>query len=256
MIALVSLLVILTLSTLVIRVATVALKLTGVSDDVARFQALSAFTGVGFTTTEAESIITHPARRRIIAIVIRLGSLGLITTVTSLLLTFVNTAGGDQLLRIGILAGALSVLGALAMSEQVNRYLERIIKRVLNRWTDLQIYDFPSMLNLTNGYQVREIVVNEDSWVANKPLRETSLRDEGLIVLGIKRDDGSYVGAPHGQTRVCPGDELIIYGQEEGLEDLDKRLEGAVGSAEHDQAVRDQVERRREQDREDTEYSG
>ena len=47
-----------------VRIATVGLTMTGVSKDLAQFQALSAFTGSGFTTEESEEIVNHPLRRR------------------------------------------------------------------------------------------------------------------------------------------------------------------------------------------------
>lgn len=56
-------LVVLTLSFLITRLATVALALTGVSADLARLQAVSAPTGVGFTTPESENIVSHPVGR-------------------------------------------------------------------------------------------------------------------------------------------------------------------------------------------------
>lgn len=57
------LLVVVTISIIVTRVATVALSMTGVSRDLARFRARSAFSRVGFTTGEAEKMTNHPARR-------------------------------------------------------------------------------------------------------------------------------------------------------------------------------------------------
>jgi Trk-type K+ transport system membrane component len=53
-----TLLIALALSLIITRVATMALMLTGLSRESARFQSRSAFTGVGFTTTEAESLPT------------------------------------------------------------------------------------------------------------------------------------------------------------------------------------------------------
>ena len=53
MVAVVSVLFILAVSLLITRIATVALQLTGLSKANARFQARSAFTGVGYTTSEA-----------------------------------------------------------------------------------------------------------------------------------------------------------------------------------------------------------
>jgi len=40
--------------------------MTGMEKKKARFQALSAFAGTGFTTKEAESVVNYPARRKII----------------------------------------------------------------------------------------------------------------------------------------------------------------------------------------------
>jgi len=59
MIALISLLVIITVSLIVIRMGAVALSMTGISEDMAVFQAQSAFSGVGFTTKESESVVNH-----------------------------------------------------------------------------------------------------------------------------------------------------------------------------------------------------
>ena len=66
MIAIGSLLLVVAISLLVTRVATVMLTATGLSREVARFQARSAFTGAGYTTTESESVVNHPVRRRIV----------------------------------------------------------------------------------------------------------------------------------------------------------------------------------------------
>jgi len=244
MLALFSFLIILLVSSLITRIATVALTLTGVSRDIARFQALSAITGAGFTTSESENIINHPARRRIISLTIRLGGVGFLTTIASLLLTFVNTASDDErLIRVAILAAMLIVFGLIGQSHFVDRYLTRIIQYFLRRWTDLELYDYASMLHLTSEYHVDEVIVDHHSWVADKTLAESELRQEGIIVLGIYRDDESYIGAPRGDTRVCSGDKLIAYGREEDLEEIRKRLQGQQGDEEHEQAVSDQKAR-------------
>jgi hypothetical protein len=63
-VGIIALLTVLVLSLLITRVATVALTMTGLSQEAARFQARSAFTGTGFTTKEAEDVVNHPVRRR------------------------------------------------------------------------------------------------------------------------------------------------------------------------------------------------
>ena len=87
MTALISVLVAITLSLLITRIATEALTLTGLSRTSASFQARSAFTGSGFTTSESEAVVQHPVRRRIIMWLMFLGNAGIITVISSLVLT-------------------------------------------------------------------------------------------------------------------------------------------------------------------------
>ncbi len=60
MLPLVSLILIITLSVLITRIATIALQHTGLSKQSAAFQARSAYTGVGFTTSESEEMGSSP----------------------------------------------------------------------------------------------------------------------------------------------------------------------------------------------------
>src|SRR5687767_7500660 len=69
------------ISLLITRIASVALTVTGLSRQSARFQARSAFSGVGFTTSEAEDVVNHPVRRRIVMWLMLIGNAGLITIV-------------------------------------------------------------------------------------------------------------------------------------------------------------------------------
>lgn len=45
------------------RIATIALTHTGLSRQTARFQARSAFTVVGYTTSESEKLVNHPKEK-------------------------------------------------------------------------------------------------------------------------------------------------------------------------------------------------
>ena len=77
MIALLSLLMVILFSIIFVRIGAVALEMTGLSREVATFQAQSAYTGVGFTTSESEYVVSHPVRRRIIRILMFVGSAGI-----------------------------------------------------------------------------------------------------------------------------------------------------------------------------------
>lgn len=218
--AAVSVLVVLLVSLLVARVGTVALTLTGMSREAARFQARSAFFGVGFTTGEAEAVVGHPVRRRIIMWLILLGNAGVVTTTGTLLISFAG--GHDRLRGVVVLVAGVIALGAIAMSRPVDRVLTRVIRRALRRWTDLDVRDYAGLLELGDGYTVAELEVEDADWIAGHELGELTLRDAGIVVLGIHRPDADYVGAPEPGTTVHPGDVLTVYGLEERVEALDR----------------------------------
>jgi len=78
MIAIISLLMVLVFSLLITRIATIALTYTGLSRQSAKFQARSAFTEVGFTTSESEKVVNHPVRRRILLLMMLIGNAGIV----------------------------------------------------------------------------------------------------------------------------------------------------------------------------------
>lgn len=254
MIPIVSLLVVLVCSLLVVRVATVALVLTGLSRELARFQARSAFTGAGFTTTESEKVVHHPVRRRIIMLLMLLGNAGIVTAISSLVLSFVSSPEGGGIfskmwVKLLLLATGLFALWMVATSRWVDRRLSRTIAKALKKWTRLEARDYAGLLHLASGYAVVELLVEEDDWMAGQTLARLKLSDEGVLVLGIERHDGEYIGAPRGITTPRAGDTMILYGPIEVLENLDARRADSSGNWDHVKAVdrQKQVERKEEE---------
>lgn len=237
MVALASLLVVIVLSLLIARIATVALTLTGLSAQIARFQARSALSGVGFTTSEAEAVVNHPVRRRIVMLLMLLGGAGTVTVLGTLVLSFADAEPADRGVRLAILLGGLVALVLLARSRWVDRRVSPLIARLLTRHTDLDARDYAALLHLSGDYTVTEIAIRPDDWVAGRTLGELRLRDEGVVVLGITRSGGEYVGVPRFDTRIAAGDTVIAYGRAGRLRELDRRQAGAAGDSAHDLAV-------------------
>src|SRR3954452_1154780 len=200
MAALISVFVVLGISVIVTRVGASALALTGLSRQVAQFQARSAFLGVGYTTGESEAIVNHPVRRRIVGGLIVLGNVGIVSAGASLVLSFTRASGAQAAQRAGALAVGLGVLVLLLRSRPVTAALSRLIEAALRRWTDLDVRDYASLLELQGEYGVMELRIEDGDWLANRTLADAALRDEGIVVLGIHRAGGGYVGAPEGGT--------------------------------------------------------
>lgn len=239
MAAVLSLLLIILISILITKVATIALTHTGLSKESARFQARSALTGVGFTTNESENVVNHPIRRKVLMLLMIVGNAGIVTAMASLILTYVQTSDEISIWwKTLAIFGGIAVLWYMAVSRIVNKTLSWIIERLLKRYSTLPVFDFASLLHLAKDYQVSEFFVKNSDWIANRSLRDLDLSAEGLLVLGIERQGKDYIGTPQADTKILSGDKLIIYGRGSTLQDLDERRKGPSGDKSHFQAAR------------------
>lgn len=225
------------------RIATIALTLTGMSRQSARFQARSALSGTGFTTSEAESVANHPVRRRIVMMLMLTGNAGIVATIGTLAATTSRTvvarsSGGGLplwLTYVLIIVAVGMVLWIMGL-RPVDRALSRVIRRGLRRYTDLEVRDYEALLEIHGGFSISELLVRPNDWMADKSLAELRPNDEGILVLGVQRE-GGYLGAPTGTLRIEAGDTLLLYGPQDRIVALDDRPAGPTGDAQRAEAV-------------------
>jgi hypothetical protein len=233
--------IILTVSILVTKVATIALMHTGLSRQSAKFQARSAFTGVGYATQEAENLVNHPVRRKIIMMLMLLGNAGIVSVIATLMLTFLGDKNPALSLtaRLLLLVSGIILLVILFNSKLVNRGLSKIIHYALQRYTTINVQDYSGLLHLAGEYEISEIFVKEDDWLAKKKLATLALPKEGLFILGINRKNGSYLGLPGPESLICPGDSLVIYGRATAIRRINARKKGYLGNRERQQSEKE-----------------
>ncbi|WP_395751490.1 TrkA C-terminal domain-containing protein [Prosthecobacter sp.] len=214
----IALLVIALLSLLVVRVGSTALMMTGISWDTASFQAYSAFFGVGFTTKEAELVVNHPVRRRIIRDLILAGNVGLTSALATLIVTLLqSSSGGDTMLMLAWLTGGLVVMLFVSRLAWFQKVLDHLIQRTLERTGMVRALDYELLLRIQHGYVVSEIEVLAGTFLAERTLRESRPWDRGVVILSIKRDGHTQSGIPARDDLIKPGDILTAYGKETDL---------------------------------------
>lgn len=241
MTAIITLLTVVAVSLLITRIATLALVSTGLSKESARFQARSAFSGSGFTTSESENVVGHPVRRRVIMLLMLLGNAGIVTAVSTMILSFVGAqTARDWAPRLVLLVAGLGALWAIAASRLVDRWLNKAIGWALDRWTDLDVTDYAGLLHLGGDYRVVEMHVDPGDWMEDRRLDDLRLSEEGILVLGVERPGTSYAGTPRGRAVPRAGDTLILYGRANALQELDRRCAGPEGDAAHLRASAEQ----------------
>jgi hypothetical protein len=224
--ALLALIVVIVVSALAVKVGAVALTMTGLDRRIAGFQAHSAFTNTGWTTREAELLMAHDQRRRIVRVLMVLGHAGLASVIATLISSLVQRPRMEMLTNLLIIAVVIAIIYLLARWHGLDARLTAEIEKRLRQTTDLRVSTFEEVLLLNEGYGVVEVYVTDDSEIANKRLGETRLGERGMVVLAVDRA-GRVVPAPDAETVVLPGDRLICYGNVETIGEVaDERAPG------------------------------
>ncbi len=212
MVAAITLFSVLTISVMFIRFAAMALRLTGLPEDVARFQARSAFTGAGFTTSESETVVNHPLRRRIMSMLMLVGNLGLVTVLATVIVSLVDTVESDKNMvsQLGWLLGMLVLLWVLALNPMADRIMCAFVSRLLKRHSAFSDEAPHLLLQMPAGHNVSEMRVGAE--LADGGCALSNILEPGIRVLGVRRIDGSYESMPDPDMLLRPFDDLMVYG--------------------------------------------
>lgn len=203
----------------VVVTAAAAYELTGLDRETARFQALSAFTGTGFTTRVSELVVSHPLRRRITSALIITGYAGTATVVASLVTSIEEQATGTilNLTVMGLMALAtwavLWRLGPNVMGDVIRRYLAPRLTGDRVPHEELLLYK--------KGYGLARVEVPRRSRVCGRSLRELDLRASRIQILAVEEGEDVHP-IPDPDWAFTSGQHLLVYG------DL-RRLQEAFG---------------------------
>jgi hypothetical protein len=215
MVAVITLIVIAMVSLLAVRAGSTALMMTGLSWDAASFQSYSAFFGVGFTTSEAELVVNHPVRRRIIRDLILAGNVGVTSALATLVATLVqNSSGVRPLVIVVSLVIGLGLLLYLTRVSWVQRAIDKLIQRTLERTGLVRIMDYELLLRIQHGFVVSEVDIDAETPIVNQSLRQSRPWDHGVVILAVKTDGKANEGLPNASTVLREGDVVTVYGEE------------------------------------------
>ena len=216
MVAALSLLIIFAVSFFVVRLAAVALRLTGLPEQNARFQAMSALTGTGYTTTEAEMIVNYPIRGKIITWLMIFGNLGIVSVLSTLMISFVRTDADMSaiLTQLGWMVGMTFVFFFIMLNPFVDRVICGFIGFMLEKFTFLGGRHYKRLLQLGN-----QLSIGEHQFFAQESLSPDDIQlEEGVSILAIRRRAGHTELFSSNVGLIEPGDSLILLGSD-GLHD-------------------------------------
>jgi len=221
------------ISFIIVRIGAIAFQLTGLDHSLAEFQALSCFSGTGFTTRESELIVSNPQRRKIASALIVLGNAGLVTMIA----TFANSlrpgAVGTRVslpflkdiipaerlpwVNLAVIMLLLLIIYKLFTHRGFIRRFTDLLRKFVLKKDMIKHVTFEELLITTAGFGVSRITIDADSPILAKTLIESKLRGYDIIVLAIVRGHET-IPNPSPDTAFMLGDELICFGKLENIQ--------------------------------------
>lgn len=220
-----------------VRIGAIAFQLTGLEWSLAKFQALSCFSGTGFTTKEAELITGNKQRRKIASALIILGNAGFVIMIATLASSFVPKETilsklSESFLpfrippylvvwvNLAIIVAVVYGIYRVFTHEKFARKLTNFLRIKIIKKEIFQKVSFEELLLATGGYGISRIAVTAGSPVLNKTLAKSQLREQDITVLATIRG-GETIPNPPANTKILLGDELVCFGK---LEDIRNRV--------------------------------
>ncbi|HXH65126.1 MAG TPA: TrkA C-terminal domain-containing protein [Mariprofundaceae bacterium] len=206
------------ISMLFVRAGAIALMMTGMHYEQAKFQALSAFTATGFTTREAEKVVNHPTRRKIISTLMIGGYAGIAAVIVSATSSVATSSAKDLPRTVLLLVVGLLVIYLIARSTGLMQRWEGFVENYLRRRLSLEYEAVEELLHLAEGYGLAKLEIGPDSQLLGKSIIQIGRARKDSLILGVERGKG-WLPARQMQEPVEEGDKLVIYGHLERLKE-------------------------------------
>lgn len=207
-----------------IQIFTILFRITGLTNQKAKFQAICLLTCCGFTTSESEIITSDKARRKI-AIVAMITGYAFSVIIVSLifnLLVSLNQTQTSSTFKVILVASAIFV-GLIIFFQLpfIKKIFERIIAKIaLNI---MRRNNFENRITLLDAYgkdAICEIMINNmPDILEDTPLFEARLRDTYKInILMIKRRNKMIDITK--DTILQNRDIIVVFGLHQSIKDL------------------------------------
>jgi hypothetical protein len=211
--------IVIVISYFVVRIAAVALEISGLPRDISFFQAVSAFTGTGFTTREAEYIINHPVRRRVVIILMVLGNVGVVTLIASAVVAIGSPSDPWFYLTLAGLIVAVLLFFKLMSLRGLSDRLSNGLRRYMLRHGHFQAVPVEELLLQARGYGVTRCRLLEGHALVGIPLSHSGLRPRELMLLSVERGD-AILPLLSKDLVFQARDLLVLYGRIEAAQEL------------------------------------
>ena len=213
---------------LISDIITIFFRLTGLTEEKARFQVISLLTNSGFTTRESESVVSSKIRRRLARATMLFGY-AFTVTIVSTTVNFFMTLGKSELdsllVVIPILLVALVSFHLFRKSvffkTKFDAWIESIGNRIMfgrNSNPVVLVEDYGDMV-------VAHIYLkNVPTILQNTPLSESVIMSQyNIMVMMVKNPNGEAKQA-NADTILKPDDIIMVLGSRKNIREVFEKI--------------------------------
>jgi len=203
---------------LILWMGSIALETTGLERSKSRFQALSALTGTGFTTTQAEAIVEHPKRRRIVTYLIFLGNTGIVAFIILVVLYARSGIAAPSIFLIVITVVVLLIIALSFWLGLIDKLTNAFLK-IGGGNRELSRPVIGRVIHQTGDYSLVQIKIGGKADIVGSNLKDTDLKRYDIAVLAIERGEKT-LAQPGLEEQLQAGDCLLCYGKSVDINEI------------------------------------
>ncbi len=198
-------------------------RITGMTDEKARFQVISMLTNSGYTTKEAELVLDSRIRRKLARFVMMFGyafTVTIVSTVVNIFLQFRHTLIGGAIAFIPIVVLVILLTWLVKKNRWINSMIDKFIRKIANKL----IYDEKSNpIIIIDDYgdvvlaKVELMIIPNQ--LDNITLHDSNIKREYGINIMLKKTDNEEI-LPDANTKFNVGDIIVVMGKKKKIWEL------------------------------------
>lgn len=194
---------------LIFWIGSIALEATGLERAIARFQALSALTGAGFTTSQSELIVEHQARRKIISYLILLGNTGIMAFILLVILyTRVGISAVSNFTVGAIIVFLIIIYGSLRLGV-INSLTDKLVGAVEKKNLKTSAFEI-IVLKQAEEQVLAYIIIGQQPNSADLTIEDIRSEYKNVNILALERDN-QVLRDFNDDEKLMINDQLLCY---------------------------------------------
>ncbi len=205
---------------IIVEVFVTLFRITGLSEEKARFQVISMLTNSGYTTRETELVANSKIRRKLARFVMMFGyafTVTIVSTVINIFFQFRHTVTGAAVAFIPMII----VVIVIAIFVRKSRWVRKIMDKIINKITDRFIYNRKNNQIIIMDEYCDLVIAKIDMKILPKELTNIELSksniktEHGINVLLKHTKTGDIV--PSKDTLFEVGDTIVVMGDKKEI---------------------------------------